>query len=100
VSCLPFGVVEKPNGLYRGGEAYLSNAPSHPAGNASFIHSFHTMVYTMHLRMHPVSLLQCTSRIVYAMPACTQPTTERRLVCCKTMHQAQAQNVTAKLTIT
>ena len=40
VSCLPFGVVEEPNGLYRGGEAYLSNAPSHPAGNASFIHSF------------------------------------------------------------
>ena len=40
VLCLPIGVVEKPNGLYIGGEAYLSNAPSHPAGNASFIHSF------------------------------------------------------------
>ena len=37
---LPFGVVEKPNGLYRGGEANLSNAPSHLAGNASFIRSF------------------------------------------------------------
>jgi hypothetical protein len=24
----------------RWGEAYLSNAPSHPAGNTSFIHSF------------------------------------------------------------
>ena len=32
--------VEKPNGLHRGGEANLSNAPSHPAGNASFIRSF------------------------------------------------------------
>ena len=30
----------KPNGLLRGGQAYLSNAPSHPAGNSSFIHPF------------------------------------------------------------
>jgi len=47
VSCLPSGVVERPNGLYRGGEAYLSNAPSHPAGNASFILSFlfHTVMF-------------------------------------------------------
>ena len=40
VSCLPVEVVEKPDGLLRGGEAYLPKALSHPAGNASFIHSF------------------------------------------------------------
>lgn len=27
--------------LYRSGEVYLSNVPSHPAGNVSFIISFH-----------------------------------------------------------
>ena len=32
--------VEKPDGFYRGGEVYLSKAPSHPAGNAPFNHSF------------------------------------------------------------
>ena len=48
VSCLPFGVVEKPDGLNRGGEAYLSNAPSHPAGNASFIHSLVSMLSSSH----------------------------------------------------
>jgi len=37
VSCLPFGVVEKSNGLYIGGEPCLSNVPGHPAGTASFI---------------------------------------------------------------
>jgi hypothetical protein len=31
VSCLLSQVVEKPNGIYRGGEAHLSKAPSHSA---------------------------------------------------------------------
>ena len=35
---LSFEVVEKPNGLQEWSEAYLSNAPSHPAGNTSFVH--------------------------------------------------------------
>jgi len=69
MACLPFGVVEKPNGLYRGGEAYLSNAPSHPAGNASCIHSFIikymymlSQIYVQRLEPRPLlpSCLLCT----------------------------------------
>ena len=48
---LSFEMIEKPNGLQEWGEAYLSNAPSHPAGNTSFVHSF--KVYTCPNRGFP-----------------------------------------------
>jgi hypothetical protein len=39
-------VVGEPNGPSRGIGAKLSNAPSHPTGNAAFIHTFILMAYT------------------------------------------------------
>ena len=37
-----FKVFEKPHRLYSEAKAYLSNAPSHPTGHASFIHLLHS----------------------------------------------------------
>ena len=56
VSCLPFEVVEKPNGLEEGVRLTLSNAPSHPAGNASFIRSFTADEFTAEVEFYRRSL--------------------------------------------